>query len=144
MPRLAGLLFALALSGCAATAGGGTPAPLEDTPWVLVSLHGNPVGTATTPGLARPPDLTLRSTGQRAAAFGGCNRLMGSYRRDGAALAIERLVSTRMACPATMAVESSYVAALQAVTRWRMAGNRLQLLDSAQAVVAEFEPGPAR
>lgn len=141
---VAGLVTASALPGCAAPTQGATTFSLEDTHWVMVSLRGNPVAAGAAPGAGRAPDLMLLSSGRRVTAYGGCNRLMGTYRHDGAALGFGPMTGTRMACPATMELESTYVATLQAVARWRVSGDRLQLLDTQQAVIAEFEAGAVR
>lgn len=111
----------------------------EGREWRLVALAG---GATAAEGARGAATLTLEADGRRAFGSGGCNRFSGGFERDGARLRFTPLASTKMACP-DMATESAYFAALEATRAWRLAGERLELLDAGGAVVAAFEPALA-
>jgi heat shock protein HslJ len=73
---------------------------------------------------------------------GGCNRMFGSYELNGDALTFGDIGSTKMACPDIMDIESSFLPALQRAAKWRITGQRLDLLDSGGALVARFDAKP--
>jgi putative lipoprotein len=60
---------------------------------------------------------------------GGCNRIMGKARIEGATITLGPLATTRMACsPAVMDQERKFLAALEAVRSWRIDTARHKLL----------------
>jgi heat shock protein HslJ len=132
------LSLCIALSACASAPPGAT---IENTPWRLVALQGMPVEAADP---QRAPHITLEN--KRVAGSGGCNRLAGSYVLDGERLAFGPLIGTKMACPQGMEQERAFLDALPGVKRWRIDGQRLDLLDEGGAALARFESGgsPAR
>ena len=67
-----------------------------------------------------------------------CNRFFGPYEQDGAQLSFGRLGTTRMACK-NMDQETDYLAALAAVTTYRLQDGRLVLAD-AQNDLLVLEP----
>jgi putative lipoprotein len=60
---------------------------------------------------------------------GGCNRIMGRARIDGAAITLGPLATTRMACsPAVMDQERKFLSALEAARSWRIDAARSKLV----------------
>lgn len=110
---------------------------LEDTDWRLIEVRGQAV--AAVENRPQQPGLRLQSATRQFAGSGGCNRLIGSFQRDGAALRFSPSVTTRMACPVGLETEEALVAALDQVARWRILGRRLELIDAAGVVLARLE-----
>lgn len=113
--RMILLAILLALAGCKAErqqlgqALSGKPPVLAGSlvgRWIVADLNGG----------GRIEAASLEFAAGSIAGSSGCNRLSGSWRQEGAALAIGPLASTRMACaPAVMAVEQRLLATLAAV-----------------------------
>jgi heat shock protein HslJ len=114
-------------------------ASLENTHWQLVRLGNMPVMTDSQ---RQQPYLTFDAKSLRMTGSGGCNRLTGSYKRNGDQLTFGQIASTRMACVQGMETENAFLQALQHVTTWKIAGNQLELLDAAGNLVARFEAHP--
>ncbi len=114
-------------------------ASLENTHWQLVRLGNMPVMTDSQ---RQQPYLVFDSKSLRVAGSGGCNRLTGSYKRNGDQLTFGQIASTRMACVQGMETENAFLQALQHVSTWKIAGNQLELLDAAGNLVARFEAHP--
>jgi heat shock protein HslJ len=112
-------------------------AELLDTEWRLVELGGMPVRLG--PG---QPTLLLTTADSRASGFAGCNRMMGGYVLEGDALSFSQMASTRMACAEGMDLEGAYLAAIDATTAHKLAGQVLELY-AGERLLARFEPGPA-
>lgn len=137
LSRLVGCLLlppALLLAGCQ------SPAPavdldrappaasaLDGRPWLLAQLAGQWVVMADQ---RRTPQVAFDGPAQRVSGYDGCNRFSGTLRQSGERLKIGPLASTRMACPPSMAPEREFVQAIEAATRWRVAGDRLELYAS--------------
>jgi heat shock protein HslJ len=113
---------------------------IEGVDWRLVELGGRAVEVAKP---EQRPTLRLDAAERHAAGTGGCNRFGGGYQLDGAKLRFAELASTMMACEHGMETEAAYHAALAKVRGWRIAGERLELLDEAGGALAAFEPAPA-
>jgi putative lipoprotein len=65
----------------------------------------------------------------RISGTGGCNRIMGKARIEGAAITLGPLATTRMACsPAVMDQERKFLAALEAARSWRIDAARHKLV----------------
>ncbi len=111
-------------------------ATLENTRWKLLALDGKPVVMR---GEQREPHLVLQSDQHRVAGFSGCNNLTGSYALSGANLAFSQMAMTMMACEHGMDTEQAFNAALRKVVQWRIAGEKLELLDASQQLLAQFE-----
>lgn len=117
----------------------GTPladSPLRGTYWKLVRLGDASVKAADG---QREAYLVFDTEEPRVAGSGGCNRVNGGFELDGANLRFGRLAATRMACPEGLEQEQRFLAALEGVTRHRIDGSHLELLDAAGAVAARFE-----
>jgi heat shock protein HslJ len=137
--RVALLLF-LACAGIACTQHSGRvkspDEPLEGTYWKLVLLGNEPVAAAEK---QREAHFVLHPSDKRVSGSGGCNRLAGSYKLEGDGLTFGKLAATMMACPQGMETERNFLAALQKVSRARIAQQQLELLDATGGVVARFE-----
>ena len=125
-------------TGGSAAAANSATVPLEKTDWRLVRLGGAAV-TAADP--QRAPNLVLDATTHRVNGSGGCNRLSGGYELEGEHLKFTRMASTMMACPSGMETEQKFLAALEQVKKWKVAGRQLDLMDDSGAVVAVLEAG---
>jgi len=109
-------------------------AALAGTRWRLTHL-----GSMTTKVADdRGAHIVLDGAG-RVAGSDGCNRIGGGYRLEGDQLAFSQLFSTRMACAEGMEQAERLGRALGVTARHRIAGNHLELLDAAGAVLARFE-----
>lgn len=124
----------LAMTACSTSATPEGSPPLEGTNWRLASLAGQPVPM---PAGVREVYLMLDGKQHLASGFAGCNQFSAGYTQSGASLRFERARATLMACPA-MVQERAYLDALAATAGWRMAGERLQLLDAQGKPQAEF------
>lgn len=112
-------------------------APLENTYWKLLNVRGSPV---TVDGQQAEPHLILRPRDKRVAGSGGCNRIIGGYSVDGDRLSLSQLAGTMMMCAHGMEQERAILDMLGAVRRWRIFGDRLDLLDdSGEVVLAQLE-----
>lgn len=116
--------------------GTGSTASLTNTYWKLLTLDGQPA--ASPPG-TREVHLILQLQ-QRVAGFSGCNRLLGGYQVDGDRLSFTQLAGTMMACESgAMDIERRFHAMLQKVARWRIEGEKLDLLDESGMTLSQFE-----
>ncbi len=140
LARRAALLAVLAVAlACATETPPSTAAlPLERTHWRLVNLGANGAPVAETQTEAF---LSFGEPRGRVSGSGGCNRLAGAYRLSGDQLSFGPLAGTRMACVNGMEVESALHAALERTAAFRIDGDRLELVDSAGAVLATFRAG---
>jgi heat shock protein HslJ len=108
--------------------------PLESTYWRAVELAGT-----STPAQTASREAHLVFQSGRVAGSDGCNRVTGTYTLDGDGVTFGQAAATRMACPDTTAVEQAFHAAMKSASRWRITGERLELLDAAGTRVAVFE-----
>lgn len=113
----------------------GSTSSLEGTYWKLTRLGDESV---TPDPKAREPHLVLEAKAGRVTGWSGCNRLTGTYTREGAALRFVPLASTRMACPA-LEMERAFLEALERVATWRLRRHELVLCDALGQPVARFE-----
>ena len=109
---------------------------LQGTYWKLLSLRGAPVEAINGP---QEPHLVFDADANRMSGSGGCNRLGASITLDGDRLRFGSTQATRMSCERGMATEQSLLNELPAVARWRIRGERLQLLDEQGRELALFE-----
>src|SRR6056297_2149697 len=110
-------------------------ADLTNTYWRLDRLRGEQIK-----GLRdrREPHLVLQDTpSPRIRATVGCNRMTGSYERQGEHLTFGPLAGTRMACPAPLdRLEDALARALGDVRGYRSTGEILTLLDGQGEIIA--------
>ncbi len=70
---------------------------------------------------------------------GGCNTFFGTLEKTDDGIAAGELGSSRMACPdSVMQRESAFMQALQDMTRFETAENRLQLVNDSNRLLAEL------
>jgi heat shock protein HslJ/uncharacterized lipoprotein YbaY len=125
---------AAAAPGAQASPTAAGPVRLEGTHWKLVELGGAP--SATRPDV--PVAYVEFQADKRIAAIGGCNRLMGTYALQGAALSISAGGMTMMACPDPLdKQEVAFTDALRATSGYRITNDALELLDGSK-VLARF------
>ncbi len=115
-------------------------ASLEGTNWRLIQLGDAPV-TAHSP--QQEAHLILDRKSRRVGGSGGCNQLTGSYELSGEQLTFSAMAGTMMACFDGMETEKAFLGALVQAKRWRIAGQRLELFDTAGKMLARFEARPA-
>ncbi len=127
LPRRAALAAAtlVAAAGCA-TFGRSSAGSLENRDWRLVELRGQPAVPSS--GM-RAAQLRFNSDSMRVTGSGGCNRIAGSYARDGEALSFGPILSTKMACadPRLNRQETDFLTALQATNRYEIRRDTLVL-----------------
>jgi len=111
-------------------------AQLENTYWKLMTLGGE---SMEAPEGTREIHIVLHSEGNRVAGFSGCNQMMGSYTLKGAELTFNQMGGTMMACVNGMEQEQKFHQLFPRVVGWKIAGETLQMLDGAGAVLATFE-----
>ena len=122
------------------TCGPASPVPpLQETYWRLTRLRGKALPPAEG---QKEPHIVFRATGNMFAGSTGCNSLTGTYRLSGSNLDLSSIAVTKMACPQGMELEAELFAGLGKVTRWRITGQHLELLEPANAVVARFDARP--
>ena len=106
---------------------------LLDTEWVLVSLNGD--------ALVEGRTITLSFGGTSLDGSGGCNTYGGSYAVSEEHLRLSELYWTEMACVeprGLMEQEQAYFQALNAVTSFRLSGERLELYAESEAPILVF------
>lgn len=118
------------------TAGGEATESLENTYWKLTRLGVASVIVASQP---REPHLILNAETRRVSGSGGCNALTGSYELHGDRLILSQMAGTMMACLEGMETEQGLLKALRHVSRWKIAGQQLDLFDADGDAVARFE-----
>jgi heat shock protein HslJ len=101
-----------------------------------MSLRGTPVPVTER---QREPHLILQPAQKRVVGFSGCNRMGGNYTLEGDRVGFANMMSTRMACMQGDDVERVFLNVLPAVARWRVSGERMELLDVNGAALAQFE-----
>jgi copper homeostasis protein (lipoprotein) len=111
--------------------------PFEGTYWKLTLLN----GSAVTPGRkSREAHLVFQSEG-RVAGYDGCNRLFGSYTREGDTIRFEKMGGTLVACLEAVR-DREFREALSKAAKCRIAGPRLELRSGEDEVLAQFEAVP--
>jgi putative lipoprotein len=113
-----------------------TSITLEDTYWRLTLLKSQ---TVIVTDQRLEPYIRLRAQEKQLVAFGGCNQMSGSYTLDGTKLTFSQLGGTLKACAQGMETEGAVHSVLEKTVRWRIDVQRLTLLDSAGATLAQFE-----
>ncbi len=106
---------------------------LEGTEWTAIGIDGAILDSK------RPPQLSF-AQGGAFGGTGGCNRFSGQAEISGNSLEFpDNMAATLMACPPELEeVEDQFLAALQKVTNYAVAGDSLVLLDSAGEPVLKF------
>lgn len=123
------------------------PAPLVGQVWELTGYNN---GKQAISSVRAGTEITLefRDDGTLGGSD-GCNRYMSGYTLKGDALTIGPLASTRMACKGAAEQARDYGAALATVTRYRIEGDELVLLNGDGKPAARYRvqvvepPAPA-
>ncbi len=113
-----------------------TGASLTGTVWRLVEVDGKQVILTEK---EQRPYFTLNPKNGELKGSGGCNLLSGSYLVKGEIFLIKRLVTTRMACPMGVEIETSFLRALDSTETFHVRGDVLQLLDEEGKVKAVMQ-----
>ena len=133
---IAVMALAVLIAACGAGPAGG--ADLQDTRWVLVTLEGESPLPDRAPSAEFAEDQISGST--------GCNTYFSTYEVDGDDLTLGAIAVTEMWCMEpedVMDQEQAFLAALASVTSYRLAGERLELLDDTGQATLVFEPRAA-
>lgn len=108
---------------------------LLNTYWKLTRLGGEMVERFQN---QREAHLVLRGD-NRLTGSDGCNQIAGSFRLEGDAIAFSQIGATMMACIQGMEQAGRFTTALGGITRYRIAGEHLELLDITGAMLARLE-----
>lgn len=113
------------------------PIPFEGLDWRLTTYRSDSGPTEVQPR-SRPTEFRFEAG--RFSGSTGCNRVQGGYTVEGADFRFgEGLAATRMACPEPlMKQETAIFKALQGVTGYRYAPDRLELTDDRDETVLSF------
>jgi putative lipoprotein len=111
-------------------------ASLENTYWKVVSIRGAPVVVTEN---QREPHLLLHPEDRRVTGHGGCNALTGSYEISTDRITFGQMAATMMACMNGMEQEQALHKTLRGVVRWKISGERLELLDAQGMTLIELE-----
>jgi heat shock protein HslJ len=111
-------------------------APLTGTRWRLTRLGERAVPPAA--DMRAQASLEFQADTMRFSGSSGCNRLIGGYTAENAAMTLTA-GGTMMACRGTMADETTFLAALKATRTYRIVGPWLELFDAKGALLAKFE-----
>ena len=124
--RLITSLFLLALTAFAAQ-----DSSFEDKDWKLTELNGAklPDGVKVIPH--------MKFAKGRVTGNAGCNQFFASYEAHGAALKVEKIGATMMAC-APPEIEQPTLKALAAVERYQVVKDALELLNHDGKIVLRF------
>jgi putative lipoprotein len=112
------------------------PVALDRVEWRLVKLNGRTVSITTN---KMRPRLRFDRDDHRVSGSGGCNRVSGSYQRNGEQIRFSQMASTRMACFDGMETEAQFLRALEQTRSWRIVGDQLELFDFSRNSLATFE-----
>ncbi|MFD3165420.1 META domain-containing protein [Herpetosiphon sp. NSE202] len=108
-------------------------AGLTGSKWNVLQINGQALkGQQALP-------LSFEADG-RASGHSGCNGYGGDARIDGDRLTLGPIMSTKMACadPELQQQETTLFEALEKVTSYKMAGDKLSLLDDSGTVMVEL------
>jgi heat shock protein HslJ len=127
-------LSLLLLSACSAIgAATGSQPSLVGTAWVLAELDGRPA--------LDEPQVTLYFNDGELGGDAGCNAYGGSYEVENGALRIDEVFSTLRMCleEERMTQETDFLGALRRADSYRVAGERLEIVDEAGATILVLE-----
>ncbi len=127
---LIGIMTALVLTA-------GTPVLAGETALSGVTWFAEDIGGAGVVDNVRST-LSLDETG-KVSGSGGCNRLAGTAKIDGTAIAFSALATTRMMCPpAVMDQETKFLSALARARTFSVQDADLKLFDESGAELVRF------
>jgi heat shock protein HslJ len=114
--------------------------PLTSTYWNAIEVAGKPVPPQPA---TREAHLSFQPAG-RVTGSDGCNKVSGTYALKADAITFGQMIGTQMACLDTAEIGPAFHAAFKTTARWRIAGDRLSLLDTAGRVLAVFQGQPPK
>ena len=106
--------------------GNPTSSNLTGTIWSLNELEGQSIDSG---GKGQQLFFSLDSKENTLSGTGICNKFSGTYLVKGEVFLIKRLISTRMACPSEVDIESSFLKALDVTETYQITGDLLYLRD---------------
>lgn len=136
IPDMRQSLFVVCIAlAAAASCARSSSLSLEGTHWTATSI-----GAAAEPiaDTQKEVFLILGPEPGRAFGSGGCNSFSAGYERSGEKLTFSRIAGTRMACQDGMELEGDYANALASAASFRIAGDKLEILDAAGALLVTF------
>ena len=133
-------LIGIGLTACSVVGGENSPAPpaqtdqpivetisnLEGVTWRLVTYRD---GKGNTMAVLPGSEITALFQAGKLNGNAGCNSYFADYTVEGDRLTIGEVGSTMMYCNDFMDQESDYLAAIRQVATFKIADNRLQLVD---------------
>ena len=115
------------------------PVGLSTTRWVATGVNN---GKGAVSSVVAGTTLTaIFAEAGTVAGSGGCNHYNGSYTSDASTIKIGPLAATKMACTTPAGVdeqETDFFAAMEAATRYAIAGSKLELRDDGGALQVSF------
>ena len=109
---------------------------LAGTHWRLTQIGDEIVDN---PAGDRDVHFVLQTTDPLVAGNAGCNRMFGHYALQGDQIKFDQMGGTKMFCEAHMDLEQKFLGMFDAVSRWKISGNTLQLMDGTGRAVGTFE-----
>jgi heat shock protein HslJ len=111
----------------------GSPTDIEGS-WEVTSFNNG--SAIVSVALGSTITMEFDADGQ-VSGNGGCNQYSGGYSVDGSSISIGPLRSTMMACPdeAVGTQEAQFLAALDMVETWSLAGDELTLLGTGETIL---------
>ncbi len=107
-------------------------APLEGTAWQLETFITGETARSTLAGTT----ITAVFTGGKVGGSAGCNQYSAGYTLAGETLAVGEIITTKIACDATIMVqEEEFLNALQVANRLTIEGRELELASPGGALV---------
>ena len=126
------VLVATVATACGTGSSASEPADLPGTSWSVKSVG------ATVADATLPPTIVFGLDGV-VSGMTGCNTYNGSYKLDGARIAIGPLATTLMLCEGPAgALEPRFAAALQGATAWSIGADGNLTLTGAGDIVATW------
>lgn len=126
-------LIAILAAACTGSAGSSSQdtAALPGTAWTVTSVDAAPTDAAA------PPTMTFAANGTVSGTT-GCNTYNGTYKLDGATIAIGQLSQTLMLCAGAVGEqETAFSAALQGATSWAIGADGNLTLGGAGDIAAK-------
>ncbi|HOT90911.1 MAG TPA: META domain-containing protein [Anaerolineae bacterium] len=125
------LALMMTLTACGVGDAAGSTAPLEGE-WTLLTLNNAPLLAGST--------INVRFEDDKITGYSGCNSYGGTYTAKNTTLQLGEIAVTLMACldDGVMMQEQAYLKALSSVARFRLDGDRLELLDASGAPLLTY------
>ncbi len=129
----------VAVASVAAVTPAETPSPpngeLLNTYWKLILLNDTEIIVSDN---QQEPHITFNAE-NRISGSDGCNRMMGSYLREGDRLTLGEMAGTKMACAGGAEQTQAFNEALTKVATYSVHGDQLELRDATGLVLARFK-----